>query len=181
MTIQERTHMRRAATTTTARPRYKITRRDLSEQPTAVARAQVPADELGSWIGVAHHLVTRYLRRHGVKPAGPPFARVSVVDHTADVEAGFPVHQPIDGDGDVEPSTLPGGRAVVTTHLGRYEGLGYAYEALENWLARHGRTPAGPQWETYYTDPNAEPDSSRWRTDVVVPCERSTARRWRHR
>ena len=31
------------------------------------------------------------------------------------------------------------------------------------------RPTAGPHWEVYYDDPNAEPDPSRWRTDVVVP------------
>lgn len=28
---------------------------------------------------------------------------------------------------------------------------------------------AGPHWEVYYTDPNVQPDPTRWRTDVVQP------------
>lgn len=180
MSIQESTREMRTASTRGTRARFKVARRDLTEQPTAVVRANVPAEDLGSWIGVAHHLVARYLRCHGVKPAGPPFARVAVVDSAAAVEAGFPVNLAIDGDGEVEPSTLPGGRAAVTTHRGHYEQLEAVVAMLEAWASSHGRAPAGPHWEIYETDPNIEPDPRRWRTQVVVPYRRAT-RRWSRR
>ncbi|MBB5788767.1 GyrI-like domain-containing protein [Jiangella mangrovi] len=177
VSIQERTRELREASTSPSK-RYKIARRDLIEQPTAVVRAHVPADDLGGWLGIAHHLVARFLRRHGLKPAGPPFARLAIIDGTAVVEAGFPVNRPIDTDGEVEPSSLPGGPAAVTTHRGHYEGLETAFETLANWVTTHGRAPAGPHWEIYETDPNAEPDPRRWRTQIVVPYLRRTVRPW---
>lgn len=78
--------------------------------------------------------------------------------------------RPIPGDGFVEPSALPSGTAAVTTHLGRYEDLEAAYRAMREWVTSRGYEPAGPLWAVYYTDPSAEPDPGRWRTDVVLPC-----------
>ena len=181
MSIQDRVRTQQRSALERARSRYKITRRDLAEQPTAVVRSEIAVDELGAWIGVAHHLVAHYLLTRGTRPAGPPFARVVVLDGTVAVEAGYPVAGRIEGDGDVEASVLPNGTAAVITHVGRYEGLESAYEALAAWLSARGHAPAGPAWEVYSTDPNAEPDPGRWRTDVVLPYRRHSVRRWRRR
>ena len=29
----------------------------------------------------------------------------------------------------------------------------------------------GPSWEVYVTDPGAEPDTSKWQTDIYFPVE----------
>ena len=77
--------------------------------------------------------------------------------------------EPVSGEGRVLPSRLPTGRAVVTTQVGPHEGREDAYQAMRQWLIRHGRTPAGARWEIYHTDPADEADCTRWRADVVVP------------
>jgi effector-binding domain-containing protein len=43
--------------------------------------------------------------------------------------------------------------------------------ALEAWIAEQGRRPAGAPWEVYWSDPREEPDSARWRTEIVWPIE----------
>jgi effector-binding domain-containing protein len=154
---------------------YEIAMRELDTQPTAVVRTELPAEDLAGWLSVAYHAVVDYLRRRGTHPAGPPFARIAFQDGTVAAEAGFPVTHEVAGDGYVEASVLPGGPAAVTTHLGRYENLEVAYRAVRDWVADHGYVPAGPQWEVYHTDPTAEPNPERWRTDVVLPC-RATPR-----
>jgi effector-binding domain-containing protein len=148
---------------------YDIESRTLTEQPTAVVRASLPADQIGGWLPGVYQEVMTYLAGAGVAPAGPPFARYDFHDHTVDVEAGFPVSSPVPGYQRVTPSSLPGGPAAVTVHYGRYEDLTAAYSALAGWLKEHGRDADGPHWEVYYTDPQAEPDPTRWRTDLIVP------------
>ncbi len=148
---------------------YVITTRVLTDRYTAVVRGEMPSDELPAWFAGVYRTVQDYLARTGTAAAGPPFARHTVVGDVVAVEAGFPVPHEIAGDGLVEPSTLPDGPAAVTTHWGSYDGLGRAYLACRAWLDNHGCEPAGPHWEVYYTDPFAEPDPTRWRTDVVVP------------
>ena len=149
--------------------RYRVEVRDLAEQPTAVARASLPAAQLGVWLPAAYRDVMTYLAAAGGSPAGPPFARYVFHDELVEVEAGFPVAAPLVGDGGIASSSLPGGPAAVTTHYGRYEDLTVAYEAVAGWLKEHGLEPAGPHWEVYYTDPQSEPDPTRWRTDLIAP------------
>src|SRR5690606_31659672 len=148
---------------------YQVTDRVLPEQDTAVVRGEMPVHEMAIWLAEAYRDVVEYLVRTNVTPSGPPFARFTFLNDTVAVEAGFPVPHEVAGDGAVEPSRLPGGPAAVTVHIGRYEELDKAYEAVNRWLAEHGRAQAGPHWEVYHTDPNAEPDPTAWRTEVVVP------------
>jgi effector-binding domain-containing protein len=148
---------------------YEIISRDLAAQTTAVMRGEMPVTELGEWLAGTYRAVQEHLDRIGMHPVGPPFARFTFLGRVVAVEAGFPVAGEIAGDGGVEPSLLPCGLAAVTTHLGRYEDLEAAFDAVHDWLNAHGYMTAGPHWEVYFNDPNAEPDPSRWRTDVVVP------------
>lgn len=148
---------------------YEIVSRDLAAQITAVVRGEMPVAELGDWLADTYRAVQGHLERIGMNPIGPPFARFTFLGGVVAVEAGFPVAGEIAGNGRVEPSTLPRGLAAVTTHVGRYEGLSAAFDAVHGWLNEHGYMTAGPHWEVYYDDPNAEPDPGRWRTDVVVP------------
>jgi len=148
---------------------YEITTMTLSGVCTAVVRGEMNARELPFWLADTYRKVYGYLQSTGRAPTGPPFARFTFLGEQVAVEAGFPVAGELDGAGSVVSSTLPAGPAAVTTHYGRYEGLERAYDAVRAWLVEHGREPAGPHWEIYFTDPNSEPDSTRWRTDVVVP------------
>ncbi|HEU4421316.1 MAG TPA: GyrI-like domain-containing protein [Pilimelia sp.] len=148
---------------------YQIEIRNLTDQFTAVVRAELPQEELPAWLAGTFGAVHDYLRRAGVAPTGPPFLRMAFLGATVAAEAGFPVPREIDGDDLVEPSTLPDGLAVVTTHMGPYEDLVEAHQVVQRWLDEHHCSPAGPHWEVYYTDPTAEPDPARWRTDLVQP------------
>jgi hypothetical protein len=102
---------------------YAIMSRTLTEQPAAVRRATLPADQVGPWLADTYARVAAYLQRAGVPMSGPPYARYVFREHEMEVEAGFPVANPILGDGQIEPSPLPAGPAAVTTHYVPYEAL----------------------------------------------------------
>lgn len=120
-----------------------------------------------------------WLGSHGVAPAGAPFIRYHVIDMAAglQVEFGAPVAAPVEGDGQVQPGTVPGGRYLVLRHTGPYDQLIGANAALQDYARQHGiafaarDTPAGQAWdgrfEHYLTDPTGEPDPARWQTDVA--------------
>jgi effector-binding domain-containing protein len=148
---------------------YDVQRRTLTHRDTAVCRGEMPAAELPGWLASSFHAVEDYLKRTRVEPTGPPFARFTFLGDTVAVEAGFPVPEEIAGEDLVEPSALPDGPAAVTTHTGRYEDLDRAYTAIHDWLDTHGYSASSPHWEVYYTDPNVEPDSTHWYTDVIQP------------
>jgi effector-binding domain-containing protein len=149
---------------------YEIEVRTLDEEQTAVVFGTVTTEELPGWLGRAFADVARYLTKWGAGPAGPPFARFHRLDEERfDAEAGFPAITPVAGEGDVEPSDLPAGPAAVTTHVGPYDAMEPAYDALRAWIEAQGATPAGDPFERYLTDPDENPDPSTWRTEVVAP------------
>ena len=149
---------------------YEIETRQFEEQVTAVVFGEVARDDLPAFLDKALPEAAAYLQKFGVGPDGPAFARYTdAADGRWEVEAGYPATTPVGGQGNVEPSELPACTAAVVTHVGPYDGLAAAHQALEGWLEEHGHTPEGGPWEVYVTDPHEDPDPSTWRTLVVQP------------
>lgn len=144
---------------------------ELAPQATAVVRGNVPMAELPAFFSRAFHSVFTLLEQQGVTPAGEPFGLYAgLPTDTVTVEAGVAVSREIAASGDVVPSQLPGGRVATAVHVGPYDTLERTYAELQQWVTEQGITPApGPMWETYLTDPQAEPDPARWETRVFQP------------
>jgi hypothetical protein len=138
----------------------------LAAQPLAVVRRQARADELSRVVPEACGLVWNALRALKVSGAG---RHVAVYwDCVINLEVGVELPEPFAGDGgEVVGSATPAGLVAATTHFGPYQQLGKAHQAVTQWCAANGHTPAGPNWEIYghwLDDWNADP--SRIRTDV---------------
>jgi effector-binding domain-containing protein len=149
---------------------YEITMRSLDEVETAVEYATLARADVSAWLGRAYSDIAAYLERKGAGPTGPPFARYRPVGpDTFEVEAGLPASTPVGGEGEIEPADLPAGPAATTEHVGFFDTIPAAYDALATWIRDNGNEPRGDAWEVYLTDPAAEPDHSKWRTEVVMP------------
>jgi len=149
---------------------YEVHSETRPEQAAAVAEVTLPVPDIGPWLATAYGRVFSSMTRQGRAPSGPPFARYHHLegDRFA-VEAGFPADEPVEPDGEVHPSTLPGGQAAITIHVGPYDELEPAYAALASWVSEHGGEPTGAPWEVYFSDPEEQPDPATWRTEVVLP------------
>ncbi len=153
----------------------RIESRTVPAQRTAVAKGTLRREELSAWCPAALDHVATYLSRHEVAPCGFPFVRYHVrPDHRFEVEAGFPVAIRIIGDGSVRPSTIPGANVVVAWHIGPYDGLGEAYDSLDEWLKDEGAVRSGDAWEVYHDAPTRDPHF--WRTEVIQPFVLTTTR-----
>jgi RNA polymerase sigma-70 factor (ECF subfamily) len=129
------------------------------------------ADRIGELLG--------WMTERGITPAGAPFFRYLTIDmeRELDVEAGFPVDDVVDVDGDVFLRTLPAGRYATVTHHGHPDALIHATAELLAWADARGLrwdvrdTPPGDAWgcrlEVFLTDPREQPDMDQWRTDLV--------------
>jgi effector-binding domain-containing protein len=151
---------------------HEVVEVDATPQATAVIRATLSVREIGPWFGPTLGRLATWLAEREVPIVGPPFARYHVIhpEHEGfEVEAGVPVGAPIDGDGDVAASSLPGGPHATTLHVGPYEDLPAAYDAVAAWIAERGGEPAGDMWEVYESDPVEQPDPATWRTRVFCP------------
>ena len=142
-------------------------------QPTAVVRATIPVTEIPAFLGPAYGKVMQALAAQGIAAVGPPFAYyLHAPTATIEIEAGFPVATPCAPKGEVAPGELPGGSIATVTHVGPYEAMMATYEQLKTWVGAQGLTLQEGMWEVYLSDPQQQPDSSKWQTEIYWPVAR---------
>ena len=141
--------------------------KEIESQPMLSIRAQTVFENIGPEMGKLFPRIMGYITKIGAKPAGMPLALYHHFGSDGvDMECAIPMAHPVEGSGDIVTGNTPSGKVAVATYIGPYTRLMEAYDALEEWMKAEGLTPNGPPWEVYVTDPGAEPDSSKWQTDV---------------
>jgi len=132
--------------------------------PLAVVRRQVRAAELARVVPEGCGVVWSFVRARQLR-AG---RHVAVYwDGAIRLEVGVEMIDALPDEGDVVQSATPAGPAASVVHLGPYNQLGVAHQAIRDWCSVHNRQLAGPSWEIYghwQDDWNADP--SQIRTDV---------------
>ena len=122
-------------------------------------------DEIYSEIGI-------YFKKNNLKVIWGPFGIYhSVSPEEIDLEAGFPVEGDPKGNGRIYALNTYSGKAVMTTFTGPYEKLKEAWGVFAKLVDAEGHKLAGPCFEVYITDPEEEPDSSKWITELYTPIE----------
>jgi AraC family transcriptional regulator len=109
---------------------YEVTPKDVPARHAAVVRSRAGAAEMPSRMPEAFGAVMTAAGQLGIQCTGPAVARYRQYRDVFDVEVGFYPPSAFTTNGDLQCIELPGVRAVVTTHIGPYEGLMAAYEAL---------------------------------------------------
>jgi effector-binding domain-containing protein len=107
---------------------YTFSVEEIIARPVLSIRTQSKPEDLGSLFGANFGEVSQYLARQGLSPAGMPFCRYhGFSEGEVDIDAGFPVDEILEGDGRIEASQLPAGRAAATYHMGPYENINAAH------------------------------------------------------
>jgi effector-binding domain-containing protein len=149
---------------------YEIEVRDLPAQPAVAIRDTATAKGIGPAMRELYPVVSAFLEKRGVEPAGPSFGvYYTFSEEEVDFEAGFPVSEPVEGEGRVGATELPATRAAVTVHVGPYTTIGQAHDALDRWIHEQGKDRPPAVREIYLVGPGDTEDSSAWRTEVVYP------------
>lgn len=148
---------------------YRCELLDRPAQPTLVVRTRAPAQSLPQVVGQAYGAIMQYATQLGIQPSGAPFVAYYNMDlEDLDMEIGFPFAQKPTGKGDVLAGEIPGGIAAACLHIGPYNQLGAAYEALQKWMQANGYVPSGVAYEFYLNDPQATPPAE-LQTQLVFP------------
>jgi effector-binding domain-containing protein len=144
----------------------------LVAQTSAVVRGRVPMAELAGFFDRSFSTLSSSLSAQGIAPAGPAFGLYHGPpgDH-ADLEVGFATDRPVNDDGDVVVSSLPGGRVARVVHEGSFDGLGESWQRLFSWIGDQGLTPRAEFWEVYVTEPSPTMDPADLRTELNAPIE----------
>lgn len=152
---------------------YEFETKQVEPQPIVAIRATTTPSELGGQFATWLPAVKRFVEERGLRVAGPSVARYhDFREDFADVEAGYTVEdpgKPVESDGAISLSELPGGTVAVTWHVGPYGTISKAFDALHEWIHEQGKEEGSGPWEIYWTGPGDEPDSSKWRTEIRWP------------
>lgn len=152
--------------------KYKIEVKEMEPQAIMSIRVRCKVAEIGPALQEILPEVFYHLDKCGVRPVGPPFTRYHSFDGIdCEIEGGFAVAEPQREEGRITAGELPGGEVVSTIHVGPYEMLPQAHDALDEWMRANGRKSRSPQWEVYWTDPGQEADPWKRRTELVWPIE----------
>ncbi len=150
---------------------YEIESRNVPAFHLAAVKFTAAIPEIGQQIGPAFGAVMQYLERTGMQTLGGAVALYEPAggaEEAFHVTAGFTIPSPIEGDGHVIHVEVPASEAAFTTHVGPYEELPRAYEAIQEWMQQNGREAADmPMWEEYHSGPEVPP--AEIRTDIYRP------------
>jgi effector-binding domain-containing protein len=149
---------------------YEVTTHAIGPQPIVSIRERHPMADVPAFLSRTFGVLFERLGQLAITPAGPPL----VIYHafgpeTIDAEVCVPVDELIAGSEVLMSRVLPAATVVRTLHVGPYEQLGTAYEALTDWIAIHGTEGSGPVRERYLNGPGDGATPSEYRTEVEMP------------
>jgi len=145
----------------------EITIRNLDPIQIAVVSGHAPQNDaaIGQALGEAYGAVAAFMGRNQLESAGMPLAITESWDDDEGWSffAGIPIAEPPaktpPSNARVRIGETPGGRTVVTQHVGPYAGLSASYAKAHAFAAAYGLEQAGPEWEQFVSDPGDTPEN----------------------
>jgi len=147
---------------------YRVETKIVTAQTLAAVRRRVLSRDIGRTWKPALDLVWEFLRRHDDLRAGGHncflYHHPAHSEAAMDIDFGVQVVQSFRDEGEVICTQTPAGEVAMTTHIGGYDKLADAHNAIQSWRAATERVFGGCSWEIYgdWTD-----DTSKLETQVV--------------
>ena len=149
---------------------YEILTANLPASEAVAIRTTIPMDELQDFFNSAFLELNEVIRDGGGETVGPPFVRYhSVTANAVDVEAVMTCDVKVPVSGRVRPLHLNAAQAAIVRHVGRYDKMRPAYDAINLWMANNGKHAIEAPREVYVTTAAEVPDPSEWVTLVEQP------------
>lgn len=144
----------------------------LESKKTLSIRETCSFAELGDKFGEIYSEIGKFRKENALKSAGFPFGIYhSFSPEKIDLEAGIPIEGGTEPEGRINISETYAGKAVMTAFAGPYDKLADAWKRFAEVVDDAGYKLAGPCFEVYITDPEEEPDSSKWITELYTPVQ----------
>lgn len=135
--------------------------------------------DIGNKMGPMFGEIATFLHKNNISPSGMPFTIYNEIDfknQTVNFSTALPVAEKIipPSTSNILPGYLPPQTVVKVTLQGNYNYLNEAYKKGQEYILKNNLTPAakGKMFEVYKTDPGAEPNPSKWITEIYLPIEK---------
>jgi effector-binding domain-containing protein len=119
----------------------------------AAVRRRVKIGDVGAAWKPALDQVWAFLRTHpGLRTDGHNiflYHHPASRDQPMDVDFGVEIVRAFEREGDVAVAETPAGEVATAVHVGPYDQMRRAHDAIHAWRAQHDRTFAGLSWEIY--------------------------------
>jgi effector-binding domain-containing protein len=144
----------------------------LPAQRVAVMHANVSTEELTATFERIFPAVYAGLTQQGVTDMGHVIAVYHSMDaNQMSLSAGIEIGDDVEPEEPSELLELTACEAVKADHYGPYDQLARTHESVWAFVQELGRTPIAGPIERYITDPGAEPDQSKWHTEILLPLQ----------
>lgn len=129
------------------------------------------AEEIGPKMGQLYAQIGAFMAKNNIAMAGMPMTIYYFnEDGSIDMECAMPTAESIEtADDEIVSKITFAGRLIKGIHLGDYSKLEDSHTQLLSYLENNNLKQAGEMYEIYITDPGAEPDTSKWQTDIFIP------------
>lgn len=124
--------------------------------------------------------IYQWLADREIVPLGGPlyiYRHVGSADEPVDLTVAVPVTEPVTPTNGLVLGSLPTGTYVVGRHVGAPDQISVSLAEIQEWAETNGhrldvlRDDSGTLWtghaEHFLTDPNEEPDASKWVTELL--------------
>ena len=131
---------------------YTVTLQTVAAHPIAAVRAKALIPDIPKAWKPALDQVWAYLRAH---PELQPGHNVFLYHHPAnrtdamDIDFGVAVARPFTDEGAVKSTATPAGLVATTVHVGPYNGLSAAHNAVHAWCSANTKKIGPASWEIY--------------------------------
>jgi effector-binding domain-containing protein len=132
--------------------RYEVVVETVQAELLAAVRAHVPISGIARAWKPALDQVWAFLKANGeLRPGNNLFLyhHPERRDEAMDIDFGVQVSRRFERDGEVRCVETPSGEVARAVHIGPYDRLGNAHDAIHAWCGANGRMIARASWETY--------------------------------
>ena len=147
---------------------YTVQTVDWSAKQYLAVRNTVAIDKMPELLGGYYGTVMGALEKAGGQMTGPAtglYYTWDMENNSTDMAAAVPVAATVKNPA-TQMISIPAGKALLIEHLGAYDKLGEAHEAMDAYINSTSAQIKPPAIEEYITDPSTEPDTSKWLTKI---------------
>ncbi|MDP2722342.1 MAG: SRPBCC family protein [Bacteroidales bacterium] len=143
---------------------------EIENVPSLSIMDSTTVEGIGDMFEKDYQLIMDYMKAKKIEMAGVPYAVYYNWDPSGiiRIRAAIPVSGVVKGKGNIEFFDLPATKAVFAKHFGGYD-TSATHDDIMNYMSDFGIECDDYVWEVYVTDPETEPDESKWETDIYYP------------